>query len=311
MLRIMVDEGAPRRVGFIGLGAMGRPMVASLLAAGVPVSLTGRSPAAAAALVEAGAVWCDSPRTLAEGEVAVVVLMLPDLPEVEAVLDGADGILAASPRDLVLVVASTSSPDGVRALDRRLGERTGGAVRVVDAPVSGGTDGAAAGTLLIMVGGAEPDVARALPVLRACGTPVHLGPLGAGQVAKACNQMIVAATILALGEAAVLADRSGLDLPVLFDLLAGGYAGSRLLSTRGERIVAEDYRPSGAARYLVKDLRFASEVAAATGTHAALLPAVRAAFDELVAAGLGDADMAVTRRFVGTRRPADPGPSLS
>jgi len=288
------------RVGLIGLGAMGWPMARNLIAAGVRVGLTGRTPAKAAALVEAGAMWHDSPRSVAAAS-DVIVLMLPDLPEVEAVLDGPDGILAASPRDLVLVISSTSSPDGVRGLHRRLAEETDGAVRVVDAPVSGGTDGAEAGTLSIMIGGAEPDVARALPVMAACGRPVHLGPLGAGQVAKACNQMIVASTILALGEAAVLADRSGLNLRVLFDLLGGGYAGSRILSTRGERLVAEDYSPSGPAKYMVKDLDFATAIAAATDSNPVLLPAVKAAFDELVARGLGDLDIAVTRRFIGER----------
>jgi len=300
----MVEPGARDAVGFIGLGAMGLPMARNLVAAGARVGLTGRSPAKAAELVAAGAVWHENPRSVAEDS-TVIVLMLPDLPEVDAVLDGADGILAASPRDLVLVISSTSSPDGVRALDQRLSKQTGGAVRVVDAPVSGGTDGADAGTLSIMIGGAEPDVARALPVLRACGRPVHLGPLGAGQVAKACNQMIVASTVLALGEAAVLADRSGLDLPVLFDLLAGGDAGSRILSTRGGRLVTEDYSPSGAAKYMVKDLDFATTIAAATDSHPVLLPAVKAAFDELVERGLGELDIAVTRRFIGMRRGAD------
>jgi 2-hydroxy-3-oxopropionate reductase len=302
MLRAMSDAAAPGQVGFIGLGAMGRPMARNLVAAGTPVALTGRTPARAASLVDAGAVWHESPRAVAAGS-AVIVLMLPDLPEVETVLGGPDGILAADPRDLVLVISSTSSPDGVRALHERLAERTAGAVRVVDAPVSGGTDGAEAGTLSIMVGGADADVARVLPLLRACGTPVHLGPLGAGQVAKACNQLIVASTILALGEAAVLADRSGLNLPVLFDLLAGGYAGSRILTTRGERVVTEDYEPSGPARYLVKDLDFATAIAAGTGSHPVLLPAVRAAFAELVASGLGDFDIAVTRRFIDERGP--------
>jgi 2-hydroxy-3-oxopropionate reductase len=300
MLPNMSKPEVRARVGLIGLGAMGWPMARNLIAAGVRVGLTGRTPAKAAALVEAGAVWHDSPRSVAAAS-DVIVLMLPDLPEVEAVLDGPDGILAASPRDLVLVISSTSSPDGVRGLHRRLAEETDGAVRVVDAPVSGGTDGAEAGTLSIMIGGAEPDVARALPVMAACGRPVHLGPLGAGQVAKACNQMIVASTILALGEAAVLADRSGLNLRVLFDLLAGGYAGSRILSTRGERLVAEDYSPSGPAKYMVKDLDFATTIAAATDSHPVLLPAVKAAFDELVARGLGDFDIAVTRRFISQR----------
>lgn len=287
-------------VGVIGLGAMGLPMARNLVAAGLPVGLTGRTPAKAAELVEAGASWHDTPRSLA-AECGVIVLMLPDLPEVEAVLVGPDGILAADPTDLLLVISSTSSPEGVRALHRRLAARTDGAVRVVDAPVSGGTDGAAAGTLSIMVGGEDADVARALPVLRPCGNPVHLGPLGAGQVAKACNQLIVASTILALGEAAVLAGRSGLDLPVLFDLLAGGYAGSRILDTRGERLVAADYRPSGAAKYMVKDLHFATDVAAETDSRPVLLPAVTAAFEELVARNLGEFDIAVTRRFVEER----------
>jgi 3-hydroxyisobutyrate dehydrogenase-like beta-hydroxyacid dehydrogenase len=300
MLPVMVDADTYTRVGFIGLGAMGLPMARNLVAAGVRVGVTGRSPAKAASLVQAGAVWHDNPRSVA-ADAGVIVLMLPDLPQVEAVLDGPDGILDASPRDLVLVISSTSSPDGVRALHRGLADRTGGQVRVVDAPVSGGTDGASAGTLSIMIGGSDADVARVLPVLRACGTPVHLGPLGAGQVAKACNQMIVASTILALGEAAVLADRSGLDLTVLFDLLAGGYADSRILSTRGQRLVAEDYSPSGAAKYMVKDLDFATAIAATTDTHPVLLPAVRNAFEELVARGYGDCDISVTRRFINQR----------
>ena len=152
-----------------------------------------------------------------------------------------------------------------------------------------------------MVGGAERDVADASAVLTACGNPVHLGPLGSGQVAKACNQMIVASTILALGEAAVLADRSGIDLGVLFRLLGGGYAGSRILETRGERIAAEDYSPSGVAKYMVKDLGFASAVAEATDTHPVLLPAVKAAFEELTAQGYGDSDIAVTRRYIANR----------
>jgi 2-hydroxy-3-oxopropionate reductase len=115
-------------------------------------------------------------------------------------------------------------------------------------PVSGGVEGAEAGTLSIMVGGEERDVADAWAVLSACGDPVHLGPLGSGQVAKACNQMIVASKMLAPGEAAVLAERSGLDLAELFRLLGGGYAGSRILESRGDRIIQEDYSPSGVAK---------------------------------------------------------------
>lgn len=288
-------------VGVIGLGAMGAPMTANLLRrVRATVRISGRDRAKHTGLLEAGAQWCATPRELAE-DADVVLLMLPDLPEVEGVLAGPDGLLAASPEDLVVIISSTSSPTGVRELAARLNGQTDGAVRVVDAPVSGGVDGAVGGTLSIMVGGGDADVARALPVLAGCGTPVHLGPSGAGQVAKACNQMIVAATILALGEAAVLADRSGLDLATLFELLAGGYAGSRILATRGDRIVTEDYSPSGLAKYMVKDLDFATAVAADTETRAVLLPALRAAFTELVSSDLGDFDISVTRRFVAER----------
>jgi 2-hydroxy-3-oxopropionate reductase len=237
--------------------------------------------------------------------------MLPDLPQVEEVLAGSDGILAGNFSDLLLIIASTSSPIEVQELGRRLATETEARVRVIDAPVSGGTEGAQAGTLSIMVGGDQHDVNDAWPVLAACGSPVHLGPLGSGQVAKACNQMIVAATVLALGEAAVLADRSGLDLDQLFQLLAGGYASSRILETRGDRIVSEDYTPSGAARYLVKDLSFAATLAQATGTRTVLLPVLKAAFEELTQQGHGDHDIAVTRRYIAQRGQAHPAESES
>jgi 2-hydroxy-3-oxopropionate reductase len=291
---------AAATTGVIGLGVMGHPMAANILRSGTAVHITGRSPEKYGDLIEAGAVWHNTAQSLADA-VGVIVLMLPDLPQVEEMLAGPDGILAGRFDDLLLIIASTSSPIEVRDLGRRLSQETKGRVRVIDAPVSGGSEGAKAGTLSIMVGGDKRDVNDAWPVLAACGNPVHLGPLGSGQVAKACNQMIVAATVLALGEAAVLADRSGLELDKLFGVLAGGYAGSRILETRGDRIVREDYSPSGAARYLVKDLGFAATVAQATGTNAVLLPVLKSAFEELTATGYGDNDIAVTRRYVAHR----------
>src|SRR5690606_27088526 len=134
------------------------------------------------------------------------------LPQLEDMLEGEDGILAGA-GDLLILIGSTSSAPAVRALAERLHARSDGRVRVVDCPVSGGEDGARNGTLSIMLGGdSAEDLALAADVLGPCGTPVHLGPLGAGEVAKACNQLVVSATILALGEATVLAERSGLDL---------------------------------------------------------------------------------------------------
>ena len=288
------------RVGVIGLGVMGHPMAANILRSGAFVHITGRTREKYGDLMAAGAAWHDTPRSLAEA-VGVMLLMLPDLPQVEEMLAGSDGILAGDFQDLLIIIASTSSPIEVRDLGQRLARETEGRIRVIDAPVSGGSEGAEAGRLSIMVGGEAGDVADAWPVLVACGNPVHLGPLGSGQVAKACNQMIVAATVLALGEAAVLAHRSGIDLDELFRTLAGGYAGSRILETRGDRIVREDYSPSGAARYLVKDLGFAATVARATGTHAVLLPTLKAAFEELTEAGMATYDIAVTRRFIARR----------
>ena len=308
MSNMSADESVP--VGVIGLGMMGRPMAVNILNSGAgPVHITGRSRDRYSDLVAAGAEWHDTPRSLASAA-RVLLMMLPDLPQVEEVLAGPDGILASEPDDLLMIIASSSSPVGVRELGMRLARTTADAVRVVDAPVSGGVEGAEAATLSIMVGGAERDVADAWAVLSACGNPVHLGPLGSGQVAKACNQMIVASTILALGEAAALAERSGLDLAELFRLLGGGYAGSRILESRGDRIIREDYSPSGVAKYMVKDLDFASAVAAATGTYPVLLPAVKAAFEELTAQGYGDSDIAVTRRYIEQRRD-DPGASNS
>lgn len=284
-------------IGVLGLGAMGAPMTRRLLEAGKHVVISSRREKPE--LVTAGATWASTPREVGAAADAVL-LMLPDLPEVEEVLDGPDGLLAEA-GDLLVMIGSTSSATGVRELDQRLRAASGDRVRVLDCPVSGGQDGAEAGTLSIMVGGTEEDAALAGELLAPCGNPVHLGPLGAGEVAKACNQMVVAATILAIGEASVLAERSGLDLEQMWTLLGGGYAGSTLLRSRHRKVVDGEYSASGMAKYMVKDLTFATDVAEVTGTNAALLPALRAAFTELVENGLGDLDMSVTRKFVEER----------
>lgn len=303
----MLGSGYPGRmermrddvVGIIGLGAMGAPMVRRLLSAG-PVVITGRS--AKPELVGAGAEWAANPRELAE-RAGAVLAMLPDLPQLEEALEGDDGLLAGlgDDRRLLLMIGSTSSPTRVRELAARLDAASGGRIRAIDCPVSGGVDGAEAGTLSIMLGGENADAARAAALLSPCGRPVHLGPLGSGEVAKACNQLVVSATITALGEATVLAERSGIDLDALWTLLGGGYAGSNLLVSRKEKLVAGDDSPSGIARYMIKDLSFAADVAEATGTNPALLPTLRAFFDEIVERGHGERDIAVTRRVIAER----------
>ena len=224
--------------------------------------------------------------------------MVPDLPDVAAVLDGPDGLLAGITRPMLVVICSTVSPAGIRALAADVRARTGGLAHVVDAPVSGGEEGARAGTLSVMVGGSDDDAAQACVELRPVGTPVHLGPLGAGQIAKACNQMIVAATVLALGEASVIAERAGLDVAALLDLLGGGYAGSRMLEVKKRRFAEHDHSPSGAAKFLVKDLGFATDEAERTGTATPQLDVLRSVFADLTASGLGDQDTSVVQAFI-------------
>ena len=300
-----MDEPGSRSatLGVLGLGTMGAPMALhasrGLREQGGGVVVTGRSRERVAPLLADGLVWVERARDLAD-RAAVVLVMLPDLPDLEPLLDGEDGLLAGN-APLVLAIGSTVSPTAVHALADRVDAATAGRVTVVDCPVSGGEEGARAATLSILVGGPAEAVGVAIPFLRLMGRPVHLGPVGAGSVAKACNQLIVGATVLALAEASVLAERSGLDLGVLLDLLAGGYAGSRMLDTRKRRFVEHDHSPSGAAKYMAKDLGFAADVAAATGTRTVQLDAVRAAFDGLVAAGYGDQDLAVAQAFIAER----------
>lgn len=294
-----------RSVGLIGLGSMGMPMLLSLLRASErgSVHAFSRSPAKLQAAEEHGAIVHETARGLAEAS-DVIVSVLPDLPELEELLAAREGIIAGIASPTFLVICSTCSPQGVRRLQDQLTEVTGGLVTVIDAPVSGGVEGARDGSLSIMVGGEAADFAAVESVLAAMGNPVLLGCLGAGQIAKACNQLVVAATALALGEAVVIAERSGLDLRKLLDLLSGGYAGSRVLETKKDKFVNKDYAASGRARFLIKDLGFAREEAERTGTRARELDLLHRVFTELTEAGFGESDIAVTAAYVDSVRGA-------
>ncbi|WGD36325.1 NAD(P)-dependent oxidoreductase [Lysinibacter sp. HNR] len=304
-----MENSSKNSIGFIGLGNMGLPMVFNLLASQksdphlARIAVTGRSRERAEAATRGGALWVDSPRELANIS-EVIVLMVPDSLQVEHLLFGPEGIATATSSSIV-VVSSTISPESVRSLDQQLRQRTAEKMRLVDAPVSGGTEGAQAGTLSIMVGGDVSDVEKVLPILSHCGNPVHLGPLGAGQVAKACNQLIVASTMVAISEASVIAERSGLELSALLTLLEGGYASSRVLETKRERLVKRDYTVTGAAKFMVKDLSFAVAEASATHTPTPLLDTVFGEFCDLTEAGLGEEDLAVFHRFVWEKKSAE------
>lgn len=278
---------------------MGGPMALNLLGSGraTSVYVYGRNPQRLQKVVAAGAAMSDTPRMLAASS-DVIISLLPDLTELRGYLDGTDGIISGIDAPTLLVVSSTSSPDGVRDLAEELDERTKGLLRIIDAPVSGGTDGATAGTLSIMVGGSAEDFARAEPILSSMGNPVLLGPLGSGEVAKACNQMIVASTMLALAEATVIAERCGLDIAQLLTLLQGGYAGSRMLDTRKQRLIDKDYTVAGAAKFMIKDLAFAHTQAQHTHTTTPQLATLQSVFADLVEHGFGDEDVSVVQAYV-------------
>ncbi len=238
---------------------------------------------------------------------SVVLTVLPDLPEVVEVCDGPDGLLAgAAPGTVVVVMGTVSAPRlrGWTATVRARGHA------VVDAPVSGGVEGARAATLSVMVGGEQAHVERVLPVLQVLGTTVrHLGPVGSGQVAKACNQAVVAGTLALLAEAVTLGGHAGLDTADLLELLGGGLAGSRALQDKTPRYVSGDFRPGGAARFQHKDLGFALESARELGVAVPVTALVDQLFGAMRWTGRGDLDhsgvIEVVRLLSGDRTARD------
>ena len=294
-----------QRIGFIGLGAMGAPMAQRIQdqRASAPLVVHARRKESATAALRAGAVWAESPADLA-GHVDVVVTMLPDLPDLREVIYASGGLLSGARAPLVVIACSTSSPEETRAFGAEVAKDSRGLLELVDAPVSGGVEGAAAGDLSIFLGGSPRAAEAATAALTACGTCAHLGPLGSGQVAKAANQLIVAATTVALGEAVVMAERAGLDLAALIPSLAGGYAGSRLLEVKGKKFIDRDHSPASPARFMIKDLRFALAEAAATGTPAPVLHAAETVFRHMAEVGMGDLDSAGVQAYLDSVRPA-------
>ncbi len=199
-----------------------------------------------------------------------------------------NGLEASMKSGDVLVVMGTVSPIQVAALATRLAAK---GIRLLDAPVSGGDVGAQNGTLSIMVGGDANDLADALPTFQKIGQTIrHLGPVGAGEMAKACNQIVVAATLTAIAEAVTLGRRAGLDTTALIDILAGGLAASQALSVKRSKIESNDYTPGGAASFQLKDLRFALEAGAATGTSLTMTEEVTRLYASLVESGDGGLD---------------------
>ena len=300
--------------GFLGLGSMGTPMAVQLAdhcsAQGARLLVWNRSPGRDGAVIAAGATAAGDPAALIAA-CEVVVVMLPDLPQLIELTDGPAQLLSGVRNPTVLAVCSSVSPQAVRSYAEHAAELTDGLVQVIDAPVSGGTEGATEGTLAIMVGGSEAAVAQAWPALTAMGTTVrHLGPIGSGALAKACNQMVVAATMIALSEASVLAESAGVSVAGLLDVLAGGFAGSRVLEVKTENLTSATYLPTGKAVYMIKDLGFVQTEAHLTGAAIAQAALSLDIYRAVAEAGLGDQNMSVVhaliRRRAGVSTPVEP-----
>lgn len=249
------------KVGYIGLGIMGRPMAGHLLAAGLQVSVWNRTASKTQELADAGAVVADTPAALAAAGPEVIFLNVTDTPDVELILFGDNGIATTARPDLIVVDHSTISPEATRVFARRLAES---GVTLLDAPVSGGDVGARAGTLSIMVGGPTGAFNRVQPLLDIVGKSItHLGPVGAGQTCKACNQAAIASALLGVCEALALAKREGLDLEKMIEVLGAGAAGSWQLSNLGPRIARGDHAPGFMIDLMLKDLAIVADTARA------------------------------------------------
>jgi 3-hydroxyisobutyrate dehydrogenase-like beta-hydroxyacid dehydrogenase len=281
------------RVAVIGLGTMGAPMARHLLAAGHEVTVHNRTRSREEALAGAGARRAATPAEAASGAEAVLTCV-SDTPDLEHVLLGPDGVAEGLGRGGVVVDCSTVSPAATATIARRLGQR---GIGMVDAPVSGGSEGAERGTLTVFCGGADADVARARPVLEAfSGRITHLGPPGAGQVAKAVNQVMIAGTYASVGEGIALAQAAGLPLPELVEALSAGAAASWVLQNRAGNMIADRYPLGFKVALHRKDLGIALDEAERSGLGLEVAGLVAGQEDALMAAGHGDEDVSALAR---------------
>lgn len=280
------------KIGFVGLGIMGRPMALNLIRAGHALVVHARREESMRPLAAAGAETCASPAEVAR-RAAIIITMVADTPDVEQVILGDGGghaIIDGLQPGAVVVDMSTISASATRAMAARL--RAAGA-ELLDAPVSGGDVGAVAGTLSIMVGGSASAYARVLPLFEAMGKNiVHVGDSGAGQVCKACNQVVISQTIAGVGEAMLLARAAGVDGTKVREALLGGFAQSRVLELHGRRMLDADYDPGFKCALFQKDMRLVLEAAHELGLALPGAAQVAQWINALVGQGDGELDSA-------------------
>jgi len=274
-------------IGFIGLGIMGKPMAAHLVVAGHTVRVYDRNSAPVQALSEKGAVACSNSAEVAE-KADIIFIMVPDTPDVEAVLFGSNGVAERVRKGSIVVDMSSISPIATKEFARKLAAQ---GVEMLDAPVSGGQVGAENATLSIMVGGKSEVFAEIRPYFELMGKNiVHIGPSGDGQTCKVANQIVVALTIEAVGEALLLAAKAGADPAKVREALLGGFAQSRILDLHGQRMIARTFDPGFRIRLHQKDLNLALQTARSLGLSLPNTATTQEFFNAVSAAAGADLD---------------------
>jgi len=282
-------------IGFIGLGIMGKPMARNLLKAGYSLVVHNRSRSAVDELSKDGAQPATSSKEVAERS-QIIITMLPDSPDVEIVYAGESGIFSGVKSDSLLIDMSSISPVVARKLAAEAEKR---GCDMVDAPVSGGEAGAIGATLSIMIGGKASAVERAMPIFQTLGKNiVHVGEAGAGQVAKAANQMVVGTTIAIIGEALVLAAKAGVDPVKVRQALLGGFAQSKVLEAHGQKMLNRDFNPGFRIRLHEKDMKIALATGSEYGVPLMVTSVVGQMMTAMKGMGNGDLDHSALVKFV-------------
>jgi 2-hydroxy-3-oxopropionate reductase len=282
-------------IGFIGLGVMGRPMAQHLIATGQKVFLHRIKPESQF-LVDQGGIAVDSARDVA-AKAEIIILMLPDTPDVEHVLFGSNGVAEGLTEGKLVIDMSSISPVATKTFAQRLRAK---GVGYLDAPVSGGEVGARNAALTIMCGGSDEDFARALPLLEKMGKAItHVGANGDGQTAKVANQIIVGLTIGAVAEAFTFAQKAGADIGKVRQALMGGFASSRILEVHGQRMIDKTFDPGFRIRLHRKDLSLAADAAKAMDLALPATALTQQLMNAAVGLGLGDKDHSALIEVVG------------
>ena len=283
------------KVAFIGLGTMGAGMAANILKAGHELTVHNRTREKEEAVAKEGALRAASPKEAASGA-EIIVVCVSDTPDVEEIILGDNGVIQGASEGAIVVDMSTISPTATRCIAEKLGDN---GIKMLDAPVSGGSEGAQHGTLAIMVGGDTAEFEKALPILKAMGkTITHVGAIGAGQITKAINQIIISGTYLTVAEGLTLGMKAGLDMQKIIEAISGGAASSWVLHNRAINVVNNTYPLGFRVRLHQKDLGIALDTARELGVSLPATALVAQIENGLIARGYGDDDVSAIGRSI-------------